>query len=614
MLPLVVPEPAGGPPAIPPTVPTPNEHAGVGAGLNTFAAMVDAGTDGPGDGTGAAKSAGKHVRVGADSWLLAKLSALNTADGSTAASMIGPQQGPKIAVDASIDDDTNESDEGESTTVSVATTTADVAMLYGPAPVVPPVAIRIPVPGDEDADDDRLQVANDEPLSKRFTASGRTVPTAAAGLNVSEATHQDQVPAFTAPEATDHANPTAATAETFKTERSVAEASPAGRVENLPTSTTSTDTASTSAPTESPRVADPATIGGAGISASTIPAATQAPQQARAAQALAGAKQVASDVRDDGGQVSDANAPASSQTESHPANQGGAPRPWGSDVRPFRPAVPAKVPRGTTVRSAVAAAATGTEKPADAVKAVLDGGPAPATPAQDAPGVTRDAASIRSTPSNVSARRVDAATPGLPFSTNQDAGSESGARDDEARGRQASAMSARLAAAVASTSEQPVTARAATPAPVFAIPAVATPTTPAVTATVEAHGATPALPAENVDRLVQTMHVNVRSGVMEATVTLRPEHFGDVTIQLRVDGTNVTALIQTESSGVRQWLESQEQAIRNGLAAHGLELDRLVVNPDGEQQQARDDSEANNSRRRAYRRRQQATERFEITV
>jgi len=40
MLPSVLPEPAGGPPALPPTVPTPNEHAGVGAGLDTFAAML----------------------------------------------------------------------------------------------------------------------------------------------------------------------------------------------------------------------------------------------------------------------------------------------------------------------------------------------------------------------------------------------------------------------------------------------------------------------------------------------------------------------------------------------------------------------------------------------
>jgi hypothetical protein len=76
----------------------------------------------------------------------------------------------------------------------------------------------------------------------------------------------------------------------------------------------------------------------------------------------------------------------------------------------------------------------------------------------------------------------------------------------------------------------------------------------------------------------------------------------------------VSAVIQTESAGVRQWLESQEQTIRNGLAAHGLDLGRLVVNPDGERQQAHDETEANELRRRAYRRRQQSTERFEITV
>jgi len=174
-------------------------------------------------------------------------------------------------------------------------------------------------------------------------------------------------------------------------------------------------------------------------------------------------------------------------------------------------------------------------------------------------------------------------------------------------------MFARLAAAVASTSESPST-HSAGASPVFAIPTIQTPP-PAVTPSTEiSGGAAPTLPAENVERLVQTMHVNVKAGVMEATVRLRPEYLGEVTIQLRVDGSTVTAVVQTDSAGVRQWLESQEQTIRAGLAAHGLDLDRLIVNPDDERQQAHDETEANESRRRAYRRRQQSTERFEITV
>jgi flagellar hook-length control protein FliK len=174
-------------------------------------------------------------------------------------------------------------------------------------------------------------------------------------------------------------------------------------------------------------------------------------------------------------------------------------------------------------------------------------------------------------------------------------------------------MSARLAAAVASTSEAP-SPHAASASPVFAVPTIQPSSSPVVTSSVDAQSAAPTLPAENVERLVQAMHVNVKSGVMEATVRLRPEYLGEVTIQLRVDGSSVTAVVQTDTPAVRQWLESQEQTIRNGLAAHGLDLDRLVVNPDGEGQQPRDESEANESRRRAYRRRQQSTERFEITV
>ena len=104
---------------------------------------------------------------------------------------------------------------------------------------------------------------------------------------------------------------------------------------------------------------------------------------------------------------------------------------------------------------------------------------------------------------------------------------------------------------------------------------------------------------------------------MEATVRLRPEYLGEVTIQLRVDGSGVSAIVRAESAGVRQWLQSQEQSIRGGLAEHGLELSRFVVDPDDRQQTQRDaQQEAEEQRKTMIRRRQAAAlaQRFEIVA
>jgi flagellar hook-length control protein FliK len=136
--------------------------------------------------------------------------------------------------------------------------------------------------------------------------------------------------------------------------------------------------------------------------------------------------------------------------------------------------------------------------------------------------------------------------------------------------------------------------------------------------TIDAHSdlGTPSIDPSNVDRIVQAIQVNTKSGVMEATVRLRPEYLGDVTIQVRVDGGGVSAVVHAESAGVRQWLESQEHTIRTGLAEHGLDLERFVVDPDTQQdarQNAQQDAE---QQRRQFLRRQAAAaaQRFEITA
>jgi flagellar hook-length control protein FliK len=92
------------------------------------------------------------------------------------------------------------------------------------------------------------------------------------------------------------------------------------------------------------------------------------------------------------------------------------------------------------------------------------------------------------------------------------------------------------------------------------------------------------IPGENLDELVQTMRVMVRGNLSEATVRLRPEHLGDVSVSVRVDGKVVTATVIADSAGVREWLQQHEEALRAGLQQQGLTLDRLVVQREARQE------------------------------
>jgi flagellar hook-length control protein FliK len=128
----------------------------------------------------------------------------------------------------------------------------------------------------------------------------------------------------------------------------------------------------------------------------------------------------------------------------------------------------------------------------------------------------------------------------------------------------------------------------------------------------------PQLPSsDTVHQLVQTMRMQFRDGIGDAIVRLRPEHLGEVSISLRVDQQSVSATVHAEQATVRQWLESQESSLRNGLAEQGLHLEKFVVrkDPEQEQQQQADHEEAQRRNRQARRQRQgQAEPRFEITV
>jgi hypothetical protein len=123
---------------------------------------------------------------------------------------------------------------------------------------------------------------------------------------------------------------------------------------------------------------------------------------------------------------------------------------------------------------------------------------------------------------------------------------------------------------------------------------------------------TPQERAANISQLVRSMQVLVRNGIGEVTVRLRPEHLGDVSILIRVDGKSVSATVRAESQSVREWLLSQEDALRAGLAQQGLTLDRLVVQRDTRHD--RGDREPPQARRPRTRRHPGGSERFEVSA
>jgi flagellar hook-length control protein FliK len=125
-----------------------------------------------------------------------------------------------------------------------------------------------------------------------------------------------------------------------------------------------------------------------------------------------------------------------------------------------------------------------------------------------------------------------------------------------------------------------------TPASVSA-PAAAAPVTratPLAATALPAPLTDPQVEAENMSRLVESMRVQSRNGISEATVRLRPEHLGEVTISIRVDRGTVSALIHAESPAVQQWLEAQEERLRSSMSDQGLNLEKFVVQRDRQQE------------------------------
>lgn len=78
-------------------------------------------------------------------------------------------------------------------------------------------------------------------------------------------------------------------------------------------------------------------------------------------------------------------------------------------------------------------------------------------------------------------------------------------------------------------------------------------------------------------QIVQAIRVQFDNGSGEARVRLNPGFLGGMTVGVQVEGSSVVASLQASSAEVREWLQRNEQVLRQALADQGLQLDRLVI-------------------------------------
>jgi len=102
------------------------------------------------------------------------------------------------------------------------------------------------------------------------------------------------------------------------------------------------------------------------------------------------------------------------------------------------------------------------------------------------------------------------------------------------------------------------------------------------------------LDSELPGQIVQAIRVQVDNGTSEARLRLNPGFLGNVSIAIRIEGESVVASLQASDPQVREWMRTNEQALRQSLADQGLQLEQLVI---VEEEQAASDEEHADTRR-----------------
>jgi flagellar hook-length control protein FliK len=149
-----------------------------------------------------------------------------------------------------------------------------------------------------------------------------------------------------------------------------------------------------------------------------------------------------------------------------------------------------------------------------------------------------------------------------------------------------------------------------------AAPAMLPPQLPEAVATVTSTSSAAAtLASDTADRIVQSMRMQYQRGGGDAVLQIRPDHLGPVTISLRVENGVVSAVVSADHPAAAEWLQSNQQSLKESLQQSGLHLERFVVQRDGQSPSDRQRREWLDARRRDLRRRApQQDSTFEITI
>jgi flagellar hook-length control protein FliK len=95
--------------------------------------------------------------------------------------------------------------------------------------------------------------------------------------------------------------------------------------------------------------------------------------------------------------------------------------------------------------------------------------------------------------------------------------------------------------------------------------------------------ATPTADGEPLEHaIVKSLKLQWSQGAGEARLQLKPEYLGELSVSLKIQGSVVTAVLQSDSAAVRTWVEEHQGELRRALEGIGLSLDRLVIDADGE--------------------------------
>jgi len=112
--------------------------------------------------------------------------------------------------------------------------------------------------------------------------------------------------------------------------------------------------------------------------------------------------------------------------------------------------------------------------------------------------------------------------------------------------------------------------------------------------------------ATTAAQIVQAIRLQWSQGGGEAHIRLQPEHFGEMTVSVKVDQGIVTARLQAEQPVAREWLQANQAQLRQALSTHNLTLERLeIAEPPAETRhdERRDEASSQESRDDRWQRR-----------